>query len=76
MCRSVPNTLGCKSGNSVAISPTGRVDCGVCESQCSAGAIESGAEPNLEEWVETKTLNVRGVSHTVLARPRFAVAHD
>ncbi|AUG91588.1 Ferredoxin II [Candidatus Hodgkinia cicadicola] len=38
--------------NFLAINPNECIDCGVCEPECPAGAIKSGAEPNLEEWVE------------------------
>ncbi|WGS83585.1 MAG: ferredoxin family protein [Candidatus Hodgkinia cicadicola] len=38
--------------NFLVINPNECIDCGVCETECPAGAIKSESEPNLEKWIE------------------------
>ncbi|XXM93392.1 MAG: ferredoxin FdxA [Candidatus Hodgkinia cicadicola] len=38
--------------NFLVINPDECIDCGVCEPECPAGAISSGALARLEKWIE------------------------
>ncbi|PIM95197.1 Ferredoxin II [Candidatus Hodgkinia cicadicola] len=41
--------------NFLVINPNECVDCGICESECSAGTIKPSDEINLEQWIEINT---------------------
>ena len=38
--------------NMLVINPKECIDCGVCEAECPAKAIEADTKPDMEEWVE------------------------
>ena len=38
--------------NMVVINPEQCIDCGVCEPECPAGAIQADTAPGMESWVE------------------------